>query len=469
MAKQVFEREERQFLAAVGLDTDDLEWLAAEAPAPPAGMQERVLALLPAYLPKAQTRSKRGWRRAAVAAAALLITCVGTVALSPTAQGALQSLLRLIPGFGIAEVQPGSMQLAQPVTVRDGERTLTVTALYATPGSTTVQLEWGGVTLPVGEQATGRPEGAELVLTNGTRLTSGRISANWQSGSGRVLMSFQLPALPAGTRTARLELPALFGITNPVTADLALTALDPSKLPPVVEVGQPDEKLGVKATVTAVAVDGDRIDLELVTAATGPGLQWAMPDLEQDQFTLLDEKGNAYPLLWDESARASAGQAWVPSPDTLRQMAQAHGRDPAAPLSLVFQGPLREGAHTLRLNIWSMRVGRPDAAELAVPWNLKASDPARVMQVGDQTFTVQRVERPTDSTVAIYLKVGTGALASFTAKVDGQRVRDYDSNNGNIRLEAEVAPAAGAESLQLRIENPVLTVNGPWTIELKLP
>ncbi|HYF93675.1 MAG TPA: hypothetical protein VD969_15785 [Symbiobacteriaceae bacterium] len=101
-----YDREEREFMKAVGLDAHDLEWLVQGAPAVPAAVAARVLRV--ARL-KTAPLERRPWRlrQWGVATAAAVVLFGLTAALShEQVQAVIREWMLPVPGFGISEGQP---------------------------------------------------------------------------------------------------------------------------------------------------------------------------------------------------------------------------------------------------------------------------------------------------------------------------------------------------------------------------
>lgn len=478
-------------MKAVGLDGDNLEWLVQDAPAVPADLQERVLRKAQHKI--VQVPLAEGWRpiyrlpRWAAVAAAMLVIFGATVALSPSVQAALRSLIRLIPGFGVTEVAPDHLVLAQPVTVADGTRQVTVTGVHGGPAGTVVHLRWAGIPARTVEKPVDRtdfdhvmPGGSfGLVLPDGTRLVQTRLTSSQETGTGSALLSIHFPPLPAATRSARLELPAMFKVTNPVSAMLTLTEAGESNSVAVVDVDSKDQKQGVTIGVSHLAIDGDRIRLVVSTRYSDPqSAQTGVELMRKSGISLTDDLGNTYPLLWDEtvlSASDSGSRSLYTGGSSMSLWRRPGGPLGGSDFTAVFAGPVRPGAKSLRLRIETAELEalgsgslRIAASDLPVG---QVKDVHQTLRYGTQELEILQVRRTGANQVTVVVATQNrpeGRLSRFSVTVNGELAESIGSTNGRP-WEALVTLDKAPETFEIRIENPIYEVIGPWTMEVKAP
>ncbi|HWI66379.1 MAG TPA: hypothetical protein VNT75_31500 [Symbiobacteriaceae bacterium] len=487
MSERQFTREEQEFMKAVGLDSDNLEWLVQEAPAVSDETTARVLEktrLKVALAPLTQARPRRTFRlpRWAAVAAAALVICTATVAVSPTVQAALKSLLQLIPGFGVTAVTPGNLVLANPVTVSDDTRKMTVTGLHGTETETVVQLEWDGLSKTADVTPDFAP-GLALVLPDGTRLERKTLNFNGQVGTGKLLLKITFPALPAGTRNVRLELPRLFEQTNPVGTLLTLSPAESANLAEAIPVNGGAQKENVSLSVSHLALDGDRIRLMVRTDPAATNIRAVAADLMNGSIPpgtilqLKDDQGNSYPLLFEETAlsmndggsrtlREGGSSVWTRGPAPLLTRTSPS-------FTAVFAGPLRPGAKRLTLTLQQAEVVETGSASLTLEAGRLVKgqrvDLNEALQVGGHEVVINYLNQREDDSAVVSLFVKGVPAYHVAVRFNGQHMeRSGSADRGRTWL-VETPKVPTTPTTEITIDHLKFEVVGPWSVEVPLP
>lgn len=471
-----FEQAEREFLAATGLDPDDLAHLVADAPPLPAAVQERIARGarrrlgLPATAPAAdRSRARPRWPLAAAAAA--LVALVGATAIvgPPQVQASLQRIFSFVPGVGITELDRQTLVMVAPVQVEAGAATLVVTGLISDAAATRINLRFDG--LP--RQKPAEPQGgavptftAALHLPDGTRLDSH--TTTFFGGEGHLTGSLWFAPLPPDTTAVTLDLPPIYGMTEPAEATVAVADAARAALAPTHAGGWADWQNGVRIGAPHVALDGDGIVISLSAAAATPGarvqqvgLAALAPEVAAAPPTLVDAQGRAYPLLADQS------QLYYSSTD---------------PFSVVFAGPLAPAALPLTLVVPAVEVMLPGETGFQVPLrDLPIGTPLELKQtltLAEHQLQVMQVTRLAADRFHLLLDLGPeqdgvqlhrvhiAPAARASAGTASGMSHQTDADPRSLAVEVHFTPRGS--TLDLRLLQPVVRVSGPWQVQLPL-
>ena len=394
MANPQFDQEEARFLHEIGLVSDDLSALVADAPDMPDDVTARVLAQVRRKAP-GRRPSQRFWYSVAAAAAGILL--VGTLVTTGAASALVERLYRLVPGMGVVETSDQTLVLAQPVAIEQAGHEMKVLGLLSNQTGTLVRLQWTGAT-DAKVIIVQRPW---LVLPDGTRLqTPGGNSS--RSGGGLLTWHITFPSLPAGTTSVRLELPPIAGITTETaTADLPLTA-DVSGLTPAMSTNNPSvERNGVTVSVPSIALGPDTIQVALDLKGA-PGVY----PKQLGNVALYDDLGNQFRL--DRATADFAYRSGMPS-------------------SFTFTGPVQPGAKRLKLSIESVITLDSGSAEVQVNvGDLPVGDTMALDQtvaLGPTSFRIREATRLEEGKFRLILEPGTTA--------EGHRLYAFGTSSPN--------------------------------------
>ncbi|MFZ5817870.1 MAG: hypothetical protein ACOY93_21680 [Bacillota bacterium] len=465
MAEKAFDPNEREFMAEVGLHPDQLERLAAEAPALPEAVRERIRSRVHQRVqaPAERARPALARTRWQWAAAAGLLLAVGVTALfstSATAQEILKRLVRVIPGVGLAPTDEESLLLRAPVQVAQGDLTATVTALFSNGTETRVRVSLEGLPeqkwKPGERPAAAFHEGVRgfLLLPDGRRL----IARQWsgKTSNGTVQLDLVFGPLPAGTPAVQLELMGL--PDQPVTiGELALELIPSGRLPLAREGGKSSPLHGITVAVPHFALEEDTIRLHL--QVEGPEGEVAVaPPWSLIQFPavyLTDDAGRPYELRRHEN------------PLTI-----GAGR---STLEFAFDGPLAAGARSLRVAVPSLLVTLEGSATLDLSLDQLAEGQSltvdRDLQIGDLSLHVERVTRLGERRLEVEYRATGRELAwllingpggSFTESTRPARP------DGLFKAVVELREPPAGSGLRLVFSHPVVRTPGPWVVELPL-
>jgi hypothetical protein len=481
LSSRKFDHEEQEFAKAVGLDANNLEWLVQDAPAISEESIDRVVNKARIKLAIAPITGRRqGFRlpRWAVAAAVVLAICGATVTLSPSVQAALIRLMQVIPGFGVTGVAPEDLVLAAPVSVADETRKMTVTGVHGTDEQTIVQVEWDGLSRTAVVTPDHTP-GVALVLPDGTRLNKQDMTFTGRTGTGKLLLKLTFPALPAGTASARLELPGLFGQTKPVGVLLTLSQAASAKLPEVTPVNASAQERGLILSASHFAVDGDRIRLVLKTETNDPVFKAVAADLMDitppgQVLKLLDDQGNAYPLLWEETALSMNDG----SSRTLRENGSSvwntgQSRTRIRPeFTAVFAGPLRPGVKSLTLTLEQAEVVESGSAVFTLDGSRITQgqwlDVQKTLTLGTREVVVKQLMYRSDGSATLTVTMNHGGPQLFSVWLNGQHM-DHSSSRNGVDWVIDTEKAVVAPTTEIKIEDLRYSLKGPWSVSIDLP
>jgi hypothetical protein len=470
--------DEQEFVQAVGLNANDLEWIVQGAPPVSADVRERIRRQVHEQTAKVAeptaeavelvatpTAPRRRWNPGRIAAAAALVMALSATAVlggSAQAREALLGLFHLVPGMGITQATDESLALAAPLTVESAGTEATILAAVAGPERTEVKLKITGLPGGRNRESDGtysgnapkfRPEfPAELVLPDGVRMAPYVIKYQYERGTLSATFSFD--ALPAGTSKIRLEVPTYRDVPLNVAADIPLTDAATVVASVVDLTGAATELQGIKVEALQYAVDQDLIRFRVgITPLGAIVLDHGNWDAA-NWVSLTDDAGRTYPLSTEDSDRLA-----VASP--------SH--------NAAFAGPLPSDATQLNLTVPKLFVREPGTAtlELDVP-ELAIGDSMPIGQqvmVGDWPVDVQSLVR--ESTTKYTLKVGLGPAEGdqYLDHISVVKGKSWYSNgwmNEDRVLHLDVGYGPTDGKLSVVIGHPVLTVTGPWVVNVPL-
>lgn len=447
MANPQYDADEQAFLAETGLNADDLTALVAGAPDVPAAVTARVQRRVWQTLLRRPRTRARSRLLAVLAASVAGLTLVGALVSTGVAAEMVQHLYRLVPGFGIAETTAETVMLASPIAVAEAGHDMQVLGLISNSAGTLVRMRWTGATdakVPIAD----RPW---LVLPDGTRLqTPGGDSV---LSNGTLTWNFTFSPLPGDTRSVRLELPPIAEITTQtVTVTLPLTA-DTSGLAQAMPTNNPSvERDGVRLSVPSLSRSDTQISLAL-------GLEGSTPDVNVvgvRSGTLEDDLGNQYRP--DFASSAFTPRAGVP-------------------VTLSFQGPVRDGAKRLKLTVSGVTTTGTGQADVSVAVGGLAVGESRTLDqevgLGPVSFRITRVTREAEAEYRLELSPGVTPegyeLRSFStfSKVHETNPPTVSHLTEPMTLTIHTPPVDG--QLKFSPTAPQLFRPGPFVIEIPLP
>lgn len=423
--------------------------------------------------------------RAVGAALVALLLLGGGVWSSPSARAQFGRVAWLVPGLGLRAADTPGLTMTAPVAVARDGLTLTVLALRSAEGRTQVRLQIAGV--PFTRPGEASPVGA-LRLT--LRDAAGRdypTSGGGPTGQGIVPQGPATPGAPRATLTLGVEQPfapldpatravevrvdgpppvGTWIVRVPVAPDAAGTLAVASPGGAVVTIG------GVTLRVAGVAADGQGLAVQ-IAAQPGAGAVAVRALGEVDhagrRLVLRDERGGALVESPPTFSPPSPGADGTLTDDVLFPTLPAGGTAATLTVPAVTVAEAGETA-PLRIPLAGARPGAviPLDATLAV-------GPYPVRVTGAEV-----VERGGARTLLVHLTLGGGPpgrrLLGFAgATLDG---RATDPNEGryarpgaSTQVEAigVPLPAGAGDTVTLTLRDPLVAVDGPWSLPVPLP
>lgn len=464
---QISNGDDREFARAVGLDSNDLEWLVQDAPAVAPDVRDRIRQRVhdgvTAAVSPAPAR-RRPWLRAA-AAAAILLAVSGTalVATSAEAREAILNLFRVVPNLGITATDEQTMALAAPLAIASTGTDATILAAVAGPEQTQIRLRINGLEQKPGLWHDGslsshppvlRPEfPTELVLPDGQRLIASEIKLFFQNGTLNLTLTFD--AVPPGTTAFRLEMPHWQDLALGVSADIPLSKAAADALQAAEVSDNATEHAGIKVEAQHYAIDDAlvRINMEITPLDQQTKLDHTIR-YKPEWVRLTDNAGRQYPFS-------------VPDSDRLAQHKTAY--------NVAFNGPLAQGATQLTLTVPELYV--QETGNATVELDLAGLEPGQSkpveaqVTVGGWPVTVQAVDRKADGQYILRVALGaaTGDRYLSHVKVVDGATSTANGMVGEDRVQTLEIPRPGADGkLTVTLGNPVVTVVGPWVVNVPL-
>lgn len=388
------------------------------------------------------------WAAAAVLVMALIITA----ALGPRQVVAgIRGMLKYIPGIGLREAGQVTLVMEKRIKIRHGEMELEVRGLMSDSKSTVIHLRAAGKTyreetfinvkdgdLPYLEDESGRRY----------RHTSRSIS----SGSDTATAWISFEPLASSVRQVVLNLPDHAGsagtwrVEIPLVAGEALTAAE--------DFGPTVDLRGIAVTARAEAQPGETIVPLLVRVSQAGAVVEEVGRYTSTQAaqtpTLRDDEGKEYPYLPDNSKISG-------TPYELREL---------------YFPPVNPEAGPVRLSIPLVRIREQGRVKVTLP--VPENGPVeldRTIQLGRFSLKLVRAEQ-IGGQVRIYVDPGPNsneALESFSLefKESGSWMYEADEQTGRM-VYFQVGVQPGQKKLNLTLKDPVVTVTGPWELDLPL-
>ncbi len=410
-------------------------------------------------------RPARLWRRrpalwigVAAAACAALFASGGP----RHAWAALRQLLYYVPIVGTGQVEPAALVADRPVSASDGAVTLTVTGVVAGRHATLVSYGARGASLASGGASASVADALDATL--GDAAGHGAAPLSWvpaRRGADHGVPAIHglmiFPALPRGARTAYLRVARLpyTPLSRGWTLALPLHPVTGGGARSSQPIDQGVTVRGIRLTATDLTRTGDATVVDLsATIQGGPYSGGAIVSLAPEQAI-----GSYAPVL--SSGRASYDAARAVLPATVRSR--------VLPQPEFVYPPVPHRAEPLSLTVPAVAVRRQDRATLTVP----VGAGRRTAPLGQTTLilTSTVVTPPAalglDNTRHTRLAIGFPAassdatLQSVDVVVDGvSQTVSRDDPTVDLPL------TSGQRAVHVVIENPVVAVNGPWTVTL---
>jgi hypothetical protein len=465
--KRIVSADDQEFTRAVGLDSNDLEWLVKDAPAVAPAVRDRIRCrvhegVAPQTAPAPARR--RPWTRVA-AAAAILLAVSGTalVAGSAEAREKIMSLFRLVPNLGITATDEQSRALAAPLQIASAGTDATILAAVAGPESTQIRLRINGLEQKPGLMQNGslssnppvlRPEfPAELVLPDGERLIASEIQLYFEKGTLNLTVTFG--AVPPGTTSFRLEMPKYKELALGVSAEIPLSKAAAVALQAAEVSGAATEHAGIKVEAHHYAIDNNLVRVSMGITPVSQGLELDHTiGYKPEWVGLTDDTGRGYTFSVVES-------------DLL------FGPNPA--YNVAFAGPLAPGARQLTLTVPELYVAEEGSA--TVDLDLSGLEPGHTqpvnakITVGAWPVTVKSVERKADGPYTLRVDLGPAGGDRYLSHVSVLQGA-YSTANGIVgkdRVQTLALPQPGPDGkLTVTLGHPVVTVTGPWVVNVPL-